>query len=136
MPVLLEVDTSGEPSKYGFSPETIIAEAKKIAGLENLSVDGLMTVGPLMADKKKQRAAFTLLRQFFEEMEKRKIFGPLFRHLSMGMTADYSIAVEEGSTMLRLGTALFGPRKTEVGKTSNSPAHTAKGGSLGTREVL
>lgn len=110
MPILLEVNTSGEPSKYGLPPEKIIEEAKKISGLENLSVDGLMTIGPLTENEKKQRAAFGLLRQLSEEIERRKIFGPLFRHLSMGMSADYQIAVEEGATMVRLGTALFGPR--------------------------
>ncbi|MGH8003170.1 MAG: YggS family pyridoxal phosphate-dependent enzyme [Limisphaerales bacterium] len=110
MPVLLEVNTSGEASKQGLPPDKTVAEAERIAGLENLSVDGLMTVGPLTADEKKQRAAFAMLRQLFEEIEKRKIFGPLFRHLSMGISADYPIAVEEGATMVRLGTALFGPR--------------------------
>jgi pyridoxal phosphate enzyme (YggS family) len=110
MPVLLEVNSSGEPSKYGFAPGETIEEAGKIAGLENLSVDGLMTVGPMTTEEKKQRAAFVLLRQLFEEIEKKKIFSPLFRHLSMGMSADYQIAVEEGATTVRLGTAIFGPR--------------------------
>jgi len=119
MPILLEVNTSGEPSKYGLAPEKAILEAEKIAGLGNLSVNGLMTVGPLTADEKKQRAAFGLLRQLFEEIERKKIFGPLFRHLSMGMSADYPIAVEEGATMVRLGAALFGPRTQNV---KNPPA--------------
>ena len=119
MPILLEVNTSGEPSKYGLAPERIILEAEKIAGLSNLSVDGLMTVGPLTADEKKQRAAFGLLRQLFEGIERKKIFGPLFRHLSMGMSADYPIAVEEGATMVRLGAALFGLRAQNV---KNPPA--------------
>ncbi len=110
MPTLLEVNTSGEGSKYGLPPEKTIEEAKKIAALKNLSVDGLMTIGPLTGDEKKQRAAFALLRELFEEIERRKIFGTLFRHLSMGMSADYPIAVEEGATMVRLGRALFGPR--------------------------
>ncbi len=110
MPVLLEVNTSGEPSKHGFLPEQTVVQAEQIANLENLSVDGLMTVGPMTADERKQRAAFAMLRQLFEEIERRKIFDPLFRHLSMGMSADYPIAVEEGSTMVRLGTVLFGPR--------------------------
>jgi hypothetical protein len=110
MPVLLEVNTSGEPSKYGLAPEKIFEETEKIAALGHLAVDGLMTVGPLTNDAKKQRAAFALLRNLFEEIERKKIFGPLFRHLSMGMSADYAIAVEEGATMVRLGTALFGPR--------------------------
>jgi pyridoxal phosphate enzyme (YggS family) len=115
MPILLEVNTSGEPSKYGLAPEKVFEEAEKIAALKNLAVDGLMTVGPLTGDPQKQRAAFALLRGLFEEIERRKIFGPLFRHLSMGMSADFPIAVEEGSTMVRLGTALFGPR-TEMKK--------------------
>lgn len=110
MPILLEVNTSGEPSKYGLAPDKIFEEAERISGLENLSVEGLMTVGPLTEDEKKQRVVFALLRQLFEEIERRKIFGPMFRNLSMGMSAGYTFAVEEGATMLRLGTALFGLR--------------------------
>ncbi len=110
MPLLLEVNTSGEASKYGLASEKVIEETEKIARLENLSVDGLMTVGPMTADEKKQRAAFAMLRKLFQEIERRKIFGPLFRHLSMGMSTDFPIAVEEGATMVRLGTAIFGPR--------------------------
>jgi len=137
MPILLEVNTSGEASKYGFPPEKLTAEAEKIAGLEHLSVDGLMTVGPLTEDEKKQRVAFVQLRRLFEEIEQRQIFGPLFRHLSMGMSADYPVAVEEGSTMVRLGTALFGPRETKNRKTVNPSAHPERSrDSLGTREVL
>lgn len=113
MPVLLEVNTSGEPSKFGLAPEKTVEEAQKIAGLANLSVDGLMTVGPLTDDEGKQRAAFARLRRLYEEIQKRRIFGPLFRHLSMGMSADFPIAVEEGATMVRVGTALFGPRPTK-----------------------
>ncbi|MCI0329644.1 MAG: YggS family pyridoxal phosphate-dependent enzyme [candidate division Zixibacteria bacterium] len=120
MPVLLEVNTSGEPSKYGLSPEKTLEEAEKIAGLENLSVDGLMTVGPLANEEKKLRAAFARLRQLFEEIEQKKIFGLLFRHLSMGMSADYPMAVEEGATMVRLGTAIFGPRTQNIENPSAS----------------
>ena len=136
MPILLEINTSGEPSKFGFPPEKVVAESEQIAGLANLSVDGLLTVGPLTGDEKKQRASFVLLRQRFDEIEKRKIFGPLFRHLSMGMSVDYPIAVEEGSTMVRLGTALFGPRKADANKTENPSIRPDLRGSLGTREVL
>ncbi|HXF49272.1 MAG TPA: YggS family pyridoxal phosphate-dependent enzyme [Verrucomicrobiae bacterium] len=129
MPVLLEVNTSSEPSKYGFPPEKLVSEAEKIAALQNLSVEGLMTVGPFTEEEQKQRAAFALLRQLFEEIERRKIFGPLFRHLSMGMSADYPVAVEEGSTMVRLGTALFGPRKMD--RAESPSALPAERGSLG-----
>ena len=132
MPVLLEVNTSGEVSKYGLSPENTVAEAEKIAGLENLSAHGLMTIGPMTSDQKKQRAAFARLRQLFEEIEQRKIFGPLFRHLSMGMSADYPTAVEEGATMVRLGTTIFGPRPAELKKTVNPSTHPGNRGSLGT----
>jgi len=130
--VLLEVNISGEPSKYGLAPEKTIEEAEKIAGLENLSVEGLMTVGPLTQDEKKLRAAFARLRQLFEKIEIRKIFGPLFRHLSMGMSADYPVAIEEGATMIRLGTAIFGPRQTEVRKTKNPSTRPERRGSFGT----
>ncbi len=136
MPVLLEVNTSGEPSKHGLAPTKTIGEAERIAGLQNLSVEGLMTVGPLTEKEEKQRAAFALLRQLFHAIDGRKIFGPLFRHLSMGMSADYPIAVEEGATMVRLGTALFGPRWSEPKKTENPTAHPENRGSFGIKEVL
>jgi PLP dependent protein len=136
MPVLLEVNTAGEPSKYGLASAKTIGEAERIAGLPNLSVEGLMTVGPLTGNEEKQRAAFALLRELFKEIGERKTFGPLFRHLSMGMSADYPIAVEEGATMVRLGAALFGPRRSEPKKIENSSTHPENRGSLGIKEVL
>ena len=75
--------------------------------LEHLRVIGLMTMAPLHPDPEKARPTFTRLREIFEDMRRDKVGGKDFRHLSMGMTQDYTVAVEEGATMVRIGTALF-----------------------------
>ena len=102
--VLLEINTSGENQKYGFSPDELDKMAECFE-LPNLKIDGLMTVGPLTSDKEKIRSSFIQLRELKNIMNQ-----PGLNELSMGMSGDYEIAVEEGSTMVRLGTALFGVR--------------------------
>jgi pyridoxal phosphate enzyme (YggS family) len=108
MPVLLEVNTSGEEAKCGVRPETAEDFASYVAERENLCLKGLMTVGPLGAGPAATAAAFRTLRGLFEKMT--PFFGADFRWLSMGMTDDFELAVEEGSNMVRVGRALFGPR--------------------------
>jgi pyridoxal phosphate enzyme (YggS family) len=108
MDVLLELNTSGEASKSGFpGREGLRPALDLIEKLPSLRVRGLMTVGPLTDDREKIRASFALLRQVFEELQAGRAG---FDVLSMGMSADFEIAVEEGATLVRLGTALFGPR--------------------------
>jgi hypothetical protein len=109
VPVLLEVNTSGESTKFGFLPNSLLDAAGDIAGLGGLEVRGLMTVGPLTSDPEDARAAFRRLRELRDEMaaEHPRI---LWDTLSMGMSDDYEIAIEEGATMIRLGRAIFGPR--------------------------
>lgn len=105
--ILIEINTSGESQKHGFLPSQK-EEIFKCFLEQDLCVDGLMTVGPLTSDKNKVRKSFSLLREIKEWIEsegKIKI-----KHLSMGMSDDYEIAVEEGSTMVRLGSALYGAR--------------------------
>ena len=104
VPIILEINTSGEKQKHGFSPNNLdkIAECFE---LSNLRIEGFMTVGPLTLDKEKIRRSFIQLRKLKETMNQ-----PGLNELSMGMSGDYEIAVEEGSTMVRLGTALFGAR--------------------------
>lgn len=111
IPVLLEINTTDEPSKFGFSPDKI-DEMLECCEITGLVVQGLMTVGPLTGGETATRAAFIKVRTIKEELscqlsEKTEKL-PV---LSMGMSGDYQIAVEEGSTMVRLGTTLFGPRK-------------------------
>jgi pyridoxal phosphate enzyme (YggS family) len=108
MSVLLEVNTSGEETKCGVPPEAAEDLASYVAERENLRLEGLMTVGPLGAGPAATAGAFRTLRGLFEKMT--PSFGADFRWLSMGMTDDFELAVEEGSNMVRVGRALFGPR--------------------------
>jgi hypothetical protein len=108
--VFLEVNTSGEESKYGYRDRNrMFADLEQILTFEHLRVSGLMTIGPLGGDEETVRRAFADLRELFEQVRSRFPEAPL-KELSMGMTSDFEYAVEEGSTMVRVGTALFGER--------------------------
>ena len=108
---LLEVNTSGEAQKQGFSPINIEDMVSAI-NLKNIVVEGIMTIGPNTKNKQKTREAFVTLRKLKEtinaELEVERL-----THLSMGMSGDFEVGIEEGSTMVRLGTALFGARRTK-----------------------
>ncbi len=108
MPVLIEVNSSGEDTKFGFEPEEIMRAACEIAVLPGIDLKGLMTIGPLTADEKRIRDSFETTREIFEKIKKKH---PAFETLSMGMTDDYETAIEEGSTMVRIGRAVFGKRR-------------------------
>lgn len=108
--VLLEVNTSGEVSKSGVAPEQALAEAKAVAQLPGLNLRGLMTVGPLTDEKRKQREAFKKLKGLFETISSKEFAGDGFSILSMGMSSDFETAIEEGSTLVRVGSSLFGKR--------------------------
>jgi pyridoxal phosphate enzyme (YggS family) len=108
MPVMIEVNVSGEPAKYGVAPEDLGALAERVAGLQGLALDGLMMVGAQVERPEQARAGFARLRELREATERR--LGRRLPELSMGMSGDYAVAVEEGSTMVRVGTALFGAR--------------------------
>jgi pyridoxal phosphate enzyme (YggS family) len=113
MPVLLEVNVSGEETKYGFSladQGTFEVAVAEIAALPHLRVDGLMTVAFAARDPEEVRPVFARLRTLRAELQSRYPQAG-WQHLSMGMTDDYSVAVEEGATMLRIGRAIFGPRE-------------------------
>jgi pyridoxal phosphate enzyme (YggS family) len=112
LPVLLEVNVAGEASKSGFSPAEVVEAARKIAALPHLRPEGLMTVAPLMADHEAVRPVFRALAQLREALRERVPLGPDggWPHLSMGMSDDYPVAIEEGATIIRLGRALFGAR--------------------------
>ena len=106
--VLMELNTSSEESKSGFrSREELLAGLDVVGKLSHLRVRGLMTVGPLTDDAEKIRASFSRLRILFEEIRSGR---DGFDTLSMGMSGDFELAIEEGATLVRLGTALFGPR--------------------------
>ena len=108
--VLLEVNTSGETTKAGMAEEETLENVKRIAQLRGIRLRGLMTVGPLTDDQKRQRESFRKLKGLFEAVKAQKTGGDSFSVLSMGMTSDFEMAVEEGSTLVRIGTAIFGPR--------------------------
>ncbi len=119
LPILLECNVSGEASKWGWQltereswPE-IVDEFTRIQKLENLEVRGLMTMAPMVADPEHVRPIFEKLRLLRDYLQK-AVPGD-WGELSMGMTEDYTVAVEEGATLLRIGRAIFGPRATENG---------------------
>ena len=110
-PVLLEVNTSGEITKSGFDPNNVDEMLNSIE-LEYIKVEGLMTVGPLTSNERDIRNAFKHLHFVFEELNRQiSRTENKLKELSMGMSGDYEIAVQEGSTQVRLGTVLFGPRE-------------------------
>jgi pyridoxal phosphate enzyme (YggS family) len=108
MPVLLEVNLAGEASKFGYQPQALRAELNQINSLPRIEVQGLMTVPPWTPDAENSRMHFRRLREL--KMECEQILGAPLPHLSMGMSGDFEVAIEEGATMVRLGTALFGQR--------------------------
>ena len=112
LPVLIEVNTSGESSKYGVAPSQAIELAKEIDGLSHLQLRGFMTIAILSTDKTRVRDCFKRLRHIYEEARQMSWQNARIDTLSMGMTQDFEEAIEEGATMVRLGTAIFGPRPT------------------------
>jgi hypothetical protein len=114
MQVLVEVNSSGEEQKYGFAPEKVAEAIVKIAELPYLKVLGIMTVGPLTDDESEIRKAFSKTHELFD-MTRNSVNDPeSFRELSMGMTDDFELAIAEGSTMVRIGRAIFGPRSNQA----------------------
>jgi pyridoxal phosphate enzyme (YggS family) len=107
--VLVEVNCSGEPQKGGVEPGAVAGLLEVIAGLPRLALRGVMTMAPLTEDQRLQRAAFGRLRELRDRMQ---TAGHSLPELSMGMSGDYPVAVEEGATMVRLGTLLFGERRS------------------------
>lgn len=105
VPVLVEVNVAGEATKSGIASEGVAEVVDRIGALSNLEVLGLMTVAPLTANPEEVRPVFRRLRELGRRLG--------LRHLSMGMTDDFEVAIEEGATIVRIGRAIFGPRKEE-----------------------
>jgi hypothetical protein len=108
MPVLLEVNAVGEASKFGYRAEALLTDLPKLNALPRLEVHGLMTVPPWTTELEKLRPIFREMRELKSRCE--QIVGAPLPQLSMGMSGDFEVAIEEGATMVRIGTALFGPR--------------------------
>ena len=106
--IFIEVNTSGEASKYGMIPEKVAEFAEYISKLPNLMLTGLMTVGPLTDDKNRIRNSFRLLKKLKNEVVNKSLPNVEIKYLSMGMTDDFEIAIEEGSDLIRIGRAIFG----------------------------
>ena len=112
MPILLEVNLAGESTKFGFKPEQVLAELEAINALPKIEVHGLMTIAPWTPEPEKVRLIFRQLRELKTQCEE-KLGAPL-PHLSMGMSGDFEVAIEEGATIVRIGTVLFGARPKAV----------------------
>ena len=108
--ILLEVNVAKEESKFGMMPEDLEEMAGQIAALPHLQIEGLMTIAPFVDDPEKNRPVFRKLYQLSVDIKKKNIDNVNMGVLSMGMTGDYQVAVEEGSTMIRVGTGIFGAR--------------------------
>lgn len=104
---LMEVNTSGETRKGGVAVGAAMHLAEQVCTLEGIRLTGLMTMAPMVDDPEEARICFVRLRELFEEMQSEKTGGREFRHLSMGMSNDFEPAIEEGATIVRIGTALF-----------------------------
>jgi pyridoxal phosphate enzyme (YggS family) len=114
MPILLEVNVAGEGSKFGYKPEQLHAELNELNALPKIEIHGLMAIPPYTPVPEKARPYFQKLRELKLQCE--QILGAPLPHLSMGMSGDFEVAIEEGATLVRIGTALFGERLSSVRK--------------------
>jgi len=112
MDILIQVNTSHEESKYGATPEEAISLVKQTAKYDTLKIYGLMTIGLFTKDEVKIRKCFKTLKEINDNIIKEGIDKVQMKYLSMGMSGDYQIAIEEGANMVRIGTAIFGARNT------------------------
>jgi pyridoxal phosphate enzyme (YggS family) len=108
MRALLEVNVGEENSKFGVAVGAALHLAEQVDTMDEVQLIGLMCMAPHSNDPEKARPVFARLREIFEEIRFRKIGGEKFKHLSMGMSGDYKVAIEEGATIVRIGTAIFG----------------------------
>lgn len=108
--ILVQVNTSYEESKFGVAPEDTLNLIKQLAEFDTLHIKGLMTIGKLSSDPEEARKCFRLLKSIQQDIKKENLPGVEMDILSMGMTNDFEIAIEEGATMVRVGTAIFGER--------------------------
>jgi PLP dependent protein len=110
--VLLETNVAGESTKFGFTPERLLADLIEVNALHRIEIHGLMTIAPWTQEPERVRPILRQLRVLKESCE--QILGAPLPHLSMGMTSDFEVAIEEGATIIRLGTALFGERSKPI----------------------
>jgi pyridoxal phosphate enzyme (YggS family) len=107
--ILLQVNVAGESSKFGFPPEKLLEQIERVVRADRIQIEGLMTIPPIAANPENSRKYFVAARDLRDRLEKEFRFS--LPHLSMGMSTDYRVAIEEGATLVRIGTAIFGARK-------------------------
>ncbi len=112
MPILLEINVAGEGSKFGYQPEQMLAELEALNALPRLEVHGLMAIPPYTPAPEKARPYFQKLHELKQQAE--AVLGVPLPHLSMGMSGDFEVAIEEGATIVRIGTSLFGERQSSI----------------------
>ena len=110
IPILIEVNVAGEDTKFGVSVEEALPLIEKISVLPNIRVKGLMTIAPFVENPEENRSVFRRLKQLSVDIGDKNMNNVYMDILSMGMTNDYQVAVEEGATMVRVGTGIFGER--------------------------
>jgi pyridoxal phosphate enzyme (YggS family) len=111
MDVLIEVNMAHEDTKFGLSPEEVVDFVKEISPCEHINIRGLMTIAPFVDDPEENRPIFKGMHELLLDIKSQNIDNVDMSILSMGMTNDYVVAVEEGATMVRVGTAIFGERQ-------------------------
>jgi len=114
VPVLIEVNVAGEESKFGVSPKETESLIREVAKLPGISVKGLMTIAPFVENPEENRIHFSNLKQLCVDIKMKNIDNVTMDILSMGMTGDYEVAIEEGATMVRVGTGIFGERNYNI----------------------
>lgn len=110
VPILVEVNIAGEESKFGISKEDAVKLVEEIAQLENVRIKGLMTIAPYVENGEENRLYFRKIKDLSVDINNKNIHNVSMQILSMGMTSDYETAIEEGATMVRVGTGIFGER--------------------------
>ena len=108
--ILIEVNVAGEDTKFGVKPEDTVDLCRSISTLPGIRIRGLMTVAPIISDPEENRPVFCALRQLFVDIDGKNIDNVCMDCLSMGMSGDYTVAIEEGATFVRVGTSIFGQR--------------------------
>lgn len=110
VPILVEVNIADETTKFGVSKEDAMELVRQIASLDALSIKGLMTIAPYVVDPEENRAYFRKIKELSVDIDNQNIDNVFMDILSMGMTGDFEVAIEEGATMVRVGTGIFGKR--------------------------
>ena len=114
VPILIQVNVAQEETKFGLETEEVMALISEAAKLPNIKIKGLMTIAPFVDDPEDNRQYFRMLKQLFVDIGAKNFDNVDMTILSMGMTNDYEVAVEEGATMVRVGTGIFGARNYNI----------------------